>query len=344
MKRNILFFIMMFAAGLPSPVYAYQLALGDLHSHTSFSDGKGIPDEAYDMARNQAGLQFWSVTDHEEQIGVVTTDPPGAKRKEWDVMRQSARDKTANGKFVGLAGFEWGMDEIQGHINVLHTDAVPKRAELLNLNKFYRWVYKHPEAVFGFNHPSDHPGVFKKMEYVPQVASQAFYIAVNVDEDLQYYYMALDNGWRIGPSAQQDNHSKNWGLHENGNLTGAYINEISSDGLLDAFENRRIYATNDKNLKVWLDADGQPMGSALAADDAVTLHFNVTHDSGALIASVRIITNTGSVAQEWQPNQAAFTSEYKAAADAAGVRWFVVLARDANGRRVVSAPIWVKKE
>ena len=37
---------------------------GNLHSHTSYSDGSGTPDDAYRHARNTAGLDFLAVTEH----------------------------------------------------------------------------------------------------------------------------------------------------------------------------------------------------------------------------------------------------------------------------------------
>jgi hypothetical protein len=40
---------------------------GNLHSHTSFSDGSGTPDEAYKYARDVGDLDFLAVTEHNHE-------------------------------------------------------------------------------------------------------------------------------------------------------------------------------------------------------------------------------------------------------------------------------------
>src|SRR5215470_17383292 len=44
--------------------YPQQVFFGNLHSHTSYSDGSGTPAEAYNHARNVAHLDFLVITDH----------------------------------------------------------------------------------------------------------------------------------------------------------------------------------------------------------------------------------------------------------------------------------------
>lgn len=319
---------------------AYELYFGDLHSHTGFSDGKATPDVAWDFARNTAGVDFWSVTDHAEQI-----DSAGdAKDKhEWDFMWNTSREKTVPGKFVAIAGFEWGTDEIQGHINAINTLKVPKTEAVLRLRQFYKWVYKNPEALIGFNHPSTQGEfVFNQMEFVPQVASQTFYIAVNVDTDFPYYYMALDNGWRVAPSAQQDNHRPDWGAQSSGNLIGVYANELTYNGLIDAFVNRRFYATNNRDMILWLDGGGRLMGSQIKAD-TVRLTIKITHKAGTAIKDVTILTNGTATLASWEPGAPQAEYQLNVERKDAASRWFVVLVHDTNGRFAVSAPIWLKK-
>ena len=41
----------------------FNVYFGNLHSHTSYSDGSGTPDEAYRHARS-AGLDFLAITEH----------------------------------------------------------------------------------------------------------------------------------------------------------------------------------------------------------------------------------------------------------------------------------------
>ena len=46
---------------------------GLLHAHTGLSDGKGTPEEAYQMAKKN-GLDFFAVTDHVERLWFLKKD------------------------------------------------------------------------------------------------------------------------------------------------------------------------------------------------------------------------------------------------------------------------------
>jgi hypothetical protein len=49
---------------------------GNLHSHTSLSDGSGTPAEAYEHARDTAGLDFLALTEHNHaQAGDIAGNP-----------------------------------------------------------------------------------------------------------------------------------------------------------------------------------------------------------------------------------------------------------------------------
>ena len=46
-----------------------QVYFGNLHSHTSYSDGSDTPEEAYAHARDLAGLDFLAITEHNHLPG-----------------------------------------------------------------------------------------------------------------------------------------------------------------------------------------------------------------------------------------------------------------------------------
>src|SRR5437016_828310 len=63
--------VAIFGATLGGPPLAWAQAehvyFGNLHSHTSYSDGSGLPEEAYKHARD-AGLDFLFITEHNHRL------------------------------------------------------------------------------------------------------------------------------------------------------------------------------------------------------------------------------------------------------------------------------------
>lgn len=338
------FAAVIFALALSSHTRAVQLYFGDLHSHTSYSDGVLLPADAYDFARYKAGVDFWTVSDHVERIAMAK--PADPSQHPWLLTRKTALEKTENGKFVAIAGFEWATDWSQGHINVINTDDYTTN-NAFPLKKFYAWIRKRPDALMGFNHPNEESSqkkVFDHFAYVPAIASQTIYVATNIPLDFPFYFMALDNGWRVGPAAQQDNHSADWGLDKSGNLTAVYADELTYASLLNAFRARRFYATNDRSLRIMLTGNGQFMGSQISADSA-SLEIIVSQDKGSQISSVKLISNKGEVVKQWTPGASSFAETVTMTADpAGGTRWFVALVEAPKDRFAISAPIWLKKQ
>ena len=64
--------IVAFVVGVSGPWLAVRsgaqpqvsVFFGNLHSHTALSDGSGTPAEAYEHARDTAGLDFLAITEH----------------------------------------------------------------------------------------------------------------------------------------------------------------------------------------------------------------------------------------------------------------------------------------
>jgi hypothetical protein len=56
------------AAQASEPGAAYNIYFGSLHNHSTLSDGDGSPSAAYAHARDVAGLDFFSLADHAENL------------------------------------------------------------------------------------------------------------------------------------------------------------------------------------------------------------------------------------------------------------------------------------
>ena len=98
-----------------SPREGPRVLWGDLHGHSAFSDGTGLPEDYFVYARDVSALDVVALTDH-DHWGIL----PLAEHPElWNEIRAQTRRFHAPGRFVTLLGFEW-TSWIHGHRHVLY--------------------------------------------------------------------------------------------------------------------------------------------------------------------------------------------------------------------------------
>ncbi|HPC84077.1 MAG TPA: pre-peptidase C-terminal domain-containing protein [Thermoanaerobaculaceae bacterium] len=124
--------------------FGYNFYYGGTHSHSNYSDGgqnpascssgatygSGAysPTEAYQYARDQAGLDFWAVTEHNHLMDDALRNQTGslteaAIRQRYQDGLAKAAAATVNGSFVALFGIEFGVltNPDQGHVIVMES-------------------------------------------------------------------------------------------------------------------------------------------------------------------------------------------------------------------------------
>lgn len=107
--------------GFSNPLLASErpdevLLWGDLHGHTTCSDGSVPPDAYYAHARDVAHLDFTATTDH--------LQPGFNEGMGWEEVCSAASAFNEAGRFIPLVGFE-DRDTSGGHCNVYCQDLAP---------------------------------------------------------------------------------------------------------------------------------------------------------------------------------------------------------------------------
>ena len=328
-----------------SPHFYY----GNLHSHTSFSDGLGIPAEAYDYAYNM-GLDFLVLTDHSDMLegdkyNSKTKEFTDVSGSEWNRMAETAQAFNDDHKdFLALRGFEMTFPEL-GHINVFNTDKYVEAKTMISLSEFYDWLVKQPGAIGEFNHPKWPETSFNSLAYSEDADRVINVIEVgngrmpySYTRMEEYYYKALDKGWHVGAVNVQDNHGTNWG--ETDNLTVVVADRLNEDEFYKAYRQRRVYATESRTLELTFKGNGHWMGSVLELGPSDPLNFDIiVGDSKNPISDVSLITNKGNIvavhevngtAGEWHPQLIPGT----------GAHWYVLKVTHVDGRLGFSSPIF----
>jgi hypothetical protein len=191
-----------------------------------------------------------------------------------------ADEVTANGTFVGIAGYEW-TSPTYNHCNVYNTPNKVSPTNLNNWNAFVQSVVDEIPAFAQFNHPgltgSNGWNSLANMGVMPDSA----FALMEINSVLQeaFYTIALDSGWHVSPSNGQDNHAADWGTKDDGR-TGIWATQLSRTALFDAIKAGRTFATFDKNASVWLDIAGVSMGSRIPYSSTIQVHIVLNDPDG----------------------------------------------------------------
>jgi len=322
---------------------SFQPYWGNLHAHTSFSDGEGTPEEAFAYARTVAGLDIQIITDHLEQIYLPTR---------WADCKEQADDAYLPGTFLAACGYEYGSGFIlplflsTGHNNVFFNDELFPIVQT-DFHDFYGSLVGCATCVASFNHPGDSATqTWSSFEYVPAVDPKMNLFEFNTDGNAwDLFFQALDAGWHISPLYNQDNHSANWGT-SNDNRSGFFLAELSRDALHDAMNEHRSFATRDKNASIKLIAqDACWMGSILTGVSSLPpLVFSVEARDADTADGFSAIELYGPRKAPLATIPCAGTSwcEGSWTAPPSAPAYVVAKAVESDGNYLVSAPIWLE--
>ncbi|MEO0132002.1 MAG: hypothetical protein ABIK73_03600 [candidate division WOR-3 bacterium] len=248
--------VFLIVPALLSVLLNHQIAWGaniywaNLHSHTSLSDGQGLPAEAYLYARDSAGIDVLAITDHTHYLSEIS----------YQYTKNIARQFCEPGRFIALCGQEFGSLGAFGHFSIFEAESLYPYS-VNNLAQFYRWIYERKVAA-QFNHPRNTD--FNYFTYDQYGDKYATMIEVVNGSGLytsyyeELYINALNQGWHLAPVANQDNHNRQWGNATTVDgqipLTGIWADSLTKENILQAMSLRRLYAVEVKPAydRIWL--------------------------------------------------------------------------------------------
>jgi hypothetical protein len=170
-----------------------------------------------------------------------------------------------------------------------------------------------------------------------EVGNGAYSYYVWTEEE---YRKALDYGWKTGPSNNGDTHSTEWAI-DNPGRTGIWATELTYDGVLEALDAMRTFATEDGNFEVYLKGDGGWMGETIPNDGTISFEVYVNDPDAESLVSLELYTDQGQVMTSTVPTANDYTWSFDLPISD-GVHYFFVRAEQADGDRTVSAPIWTE--
>lgn len=330
----------------------WNLYFGQLHAHTDISNGAGSVEEAFQYASQVDGLDFFAVTDHSDSfdnadMGAIDADGADISA-DWAAGKQAAASVT-NGDFVGLFGFEmtWPEDKQLGHISTFNTPGWQTRdqADFENvptaLENYYEALASVPGSVSQFNHPDTVHGDFERFDhYSPQYDAVVSLLEVAGEDgvvDCGYYDRALDEGWHVAPTNNQNNHNGQWGDASDAR-TVVLAKSLTEEALYAAMKDRRVYATQDSDLTIYYELNGTVMGSILPKSEEAEITVFLSDPTDEAIGNVEVVTDGGAVLVSEYVETPSQVLELSASS---GHSYYYLRITQPDGDVAVTAPVWM---
>jgi hypothetical protein len=258
-----------------------RILWGDLHGHSNYSDGTGVPEDYFTYARDVTGLDVAALTDHDHWGILPLVDHPDL----WEDIRLQTERFHEPGRFVTLLGFEW-TSWIHGHRHVLYfaddgplVDSVDPASD----SPTELWAALEGKPALTFAHHSAGGPIATNWDVPPDPRFEPVTEIVSIHGSSEaadspnpiyrpvrgnYVRDALGRGYRLGFIGSGDRHDGHPGVYQveppQGGLAAILSEERTREGVLAALRARRVYATNGPRLLLRFALGGHGMGSLLS--------------------------------------------------------------------------------
>jgi hypothetical protein len=298
------------AGTLPNSDLGYTAYFGNLHSHTSYSDGVGTPAGAYQFARVSAPtpLDFLAVTEHNHSGA-------GMQLSNYALGQAEAAAANDDGNFVAIFGQEWGIISTGGHANVFEAPVLfgwePGNYDVFVAEGDYTGLYTaalanppngypafaewcHPSSGDFNNYAVTNDG--KNLVSLMALITGPAFSTSTTESDVGsttgneiLFQDALRKGYRVSPAGDQDNHNATWGAATQSRTVALASGKTKSE-IMNALSIGRAYGSQDHNAVVKFSADGHAMGEAWTAAAGVQFVLDVIDpDGGDGVAQIDLL-------------------------------------------------------
>ena len=343
-------------AQMPAPPQ-YQVYFGELHGHTSLSDGRCDPEEYYPLLRDKAGLDFAALTDHDHG-GVGKSELWGEK---WEITKELAKRYYEPHRFTTLLAYE--RDSYPWYNNLIvyyksHEGEMLRGAQDGEIfrKELREWLQREDLLLIPHDTSTLLWGTdFFSLEPEDMAPLLQIYSRYNYSErrDLQFLYDsdcegghwldALARGARMGCVAGSDDHSGTNGLilpekpypHNFPGITAVWARENTLPAIFEALKARRCYALMGGRIVLDFRLNGHYMGEELPDARERQIYFKITAD--APVDTVTLVKNGRDyIILQQKEEQLLLDTRKEQPTD-----YYYIRLRLSDGRMAWSSPIWV---
>lgn len=156
------------------------------------------------------------------------------------------------------------------------------------------------------------------------------------DGNKGYYDEAIYHNWKIGAAGADDNHRATWGT-DNQYRLAVLAPAKTRAAIYDGLRSRRFFTTMDKNLVLFFEINGAPMGSDIDLGTYPAV-IRLSDGDNETFTKIELLKN-GSVLYSWTPNSSNPVISQNITAVCGD--YFYVRVRQADGNEAISSPIFV---
>jgi hypothetical protein len=285
-------------AGISGPVWVredpdWRIYWGETHGHSGFAEGQGTPSGYLRFGRDDACLDFLTLSEHD-----IWMD-----NHEWNVLNAVSKQFTEQEKFIAFPGYEWTSARARGgHHNVFFRgyglERVPVQ-EAHYLTDLYLGLHtKHrPEDVLIIPHAHQAGDWRKNDVYLERLVE-----IMSMHGTFEWFGRKyLETGSQVGFVGASDDHLGHPGYsagiaRQQGGLAAVFSDSLTNGAVFAALRERQAYATSGDRIILHATLNGQDMGTRQDYSERRTIQGTVKGTSP--IAAVDIIKN-GEVIKSW---------------------------------------------
>ena len=308
-------YIILFFIGLANLSIAQNLNhyFGNIHSHSSYSDGNKDsatslmtkPIQNFLYAKESLHTDFYGISEHNHE---------GAGMRSANYFNQGLRDAdsaTIDGEFIAMYGMEWGVISSGGHILLYGFDSLCGwdfgNSEIYipqaDFTKLWKTINRKPGTFAYLAHPQsgDYGGIFNSIvnptadsaiagmaiRSGPAFSTNSSYSNPSSGNFLSRYNDALKRGYHIGVGLDHDTHNSVFSRQSAGRLV-VMSPILNRTEIIEGIRRRRIYSSDDWNTKVNFSVNGLPMGSIVENSVNAEIFVNVIDPDAEQISSITI--------------------------------------------------------
>lgn len=276
----------------------YNFYFGNIHSHTSYSDGNkdsattgyNNPGGDYNYAKGSYHMDYLGIAEHNHYS---SNNNPGMHVAHYPMGLYQADTANHTGSFVAMFGMEWGTISQGGHVVVYGVPQLigwesgsggwgpTNNYDIFctkgDFTSFWPIVKNYPTAFCTLAHTqtNDYENLLDGAAYNANTDSVIKGLAIRSGNAMSTttnytdppatlyeskFLKALALGYHLGPTIDHDNHYTTFGRTNKGR-TVVLATALNRDSIMAAYKAIRFYASDDWNAQVNFTINGKVMGT-----------------------------------------------------------------------------------